>query len=349
MSKPIGSGSGKLWSNYINKGTNECFMHHFAKGQNPFMTIEAVSTESNSELPRPISTFDSNPYVLNNVLNGCKQELYDKVQSFMTKSADEIILASKTALNGLARWTVRLQAIQIKLPLMMEQVERIICNLYDLYFLTVFRLCFKDGRSESIALGNVHRSDHIFQERFPRDLPPPQPRVGNIRQKVLSRTDSSHLISNFCDADINAPLKCKEDSTSKVQKFILRGQASLSSMVNLDRIESWNVLHDDQSNDKVLHSAKCMEKLIAASSSTLFVACLFDVCISGVSSDLDSPIVEYYKQMMDAICVMYNMCIRMCSTRAIQGQRVVSNVSGRSCALFAIDIEPSFLKVFVLH
>jgi hypothetical protein len=311
-----------------------------SSSENSCMRCDIITHEGDSKVVSNASSCDWPP----NSVNSCRCELYKKVELFFSKSSDEIILASKTALNGLARWTVRLQAIQVKLPLISDQVVSIVCNLYDLYFLTIFRLCVRDGRSEAIILGNTNRSDHNFHERFPRDVPPPQSRSGNLRQKVLNRMDSSHLVSNFCDADINAPLDSEEETIIKIKKFVSRGQQSLSSMVNLDRIETWSVLHEDKSReeDDVVYSAKCMEKLIAASSSALFVACLFEGCVSDMISNFDSPLRKYYEDMIGAICGIHEICIRMCGTRTIIAERVVSNVSapcGRpflSCVIFLI-------------
>jgi hypothetical protein len=315
----------KLWSNQPNRSNEESVMH-----DNACMSCGSLSQEADKKVASNVSSCVWSAESTDLNMNDCRLALYKKVELFSSKSADEIILASKTALNGLARWTVRLQAIQDKLPLISDQVESIICNLYDLYFLSVFRLCVRDGRSEAIILGNMNRSDHNFHERFPKDLPPPQPRSATLRNKVLNRMDSSHLVTKFFDADINAPLDPEDESIIKIRNFVLRGQKSLSSMVNLDRIETWKVLHNhdnEKEEDDVTYSAKCMEKLFAASSSTLFVACLFEGCISDMNPNLDSPFLKYYKEMMEAICGMHEICLQMCSTRAIMAERVVSNVS----------------------
>jgi hypothetical protein len=351
----------KVWHNRISRCTEDIFHDVFAGGENPFKCVEGdcnncLAVDMISSKSDAIGTFGD--------LEAYRQNLHDKVLSYATNSGDELALASKTALNGLARWSMRLVSIQVKLPIVSGQISNILCNLYDLYFLTVFRLCAGSSGGEAIILGNNKRSDYGFQERFPQDASPPVPQSATLNMtnsfgsrrrgatSEISRGVTSRLVnilvSKYCDADINAPLKSEEDGVARARKFIHRGQAALSTMVSLDQIERWDLCNDEISRkDEMLYTAKCTEKLIAASSSCLFVACLFESCIQkmnlsseDVTSRAHSPLLKYFKQMIEAISVMHKLSSRMCATRAIMGRRVVSNVSTLStlyrlsCKLF---------------
>jgi len=340
----------KVWHNIIAQCTEDSFHNVFAGGENPFKCIEG---DCNNGLAVEVIPSQSDAIGTFGDFEAYRHHLHDKVLSYATNSGDEIALASKTALNGLARWSIRLVSIQIKLPLVSGQISTVLCNLYDLYFLTVFRLCAGSSGGEAIILGNNKRSDYGFQERFPQDISPPVPLLlsatlnrtnsfGSRRRGAtseISRGGTSRLVnilvSKYCDADINAPLKSEKDGIARARTFIRRGQAALSKIVSLDQIERWALCNDEISRkDEMLYTAKCTEKLIAASSSCLFVACLFESCIhkmnlssEDVTSRAHSPLLKYFKQMIEAISVMHNLSSRMCATRAIMGRRVVSNVS----------------------
>lgn len=348
---PSAQANARVWHNRLSRNKNDTFLELFAHGENPFMEVDIAVRECESAYTN-IAEMPSKPNVFDDVgnLGPYREQLYKKIMSYTSTGDNELALASKSALNGLAQWSIRLVSIEAKLPIASKLIGTVLFNLYDLYFLTVFRLCAGNSSGEAIILGNNKRSDHGFQERFPKDISPPQVQIANLnRTSSFSRRRSTSseisqgapsrlinaLVSRHCDADINAPLVFDEEGIARARKFIFRGQAALSTMVSLDQIERWALCHDEISRkDEMLYTAKCMETLFAASSSCLFVACLFESCIHKMNlaaedtkSRIHSPLFKYYKQMMGAISVMHHISMGMCGTRAIMGKRVVSNVS----------------------
>ena len=349
---PSTQANAQVWHNRLSRNKDDTFLELFADGENPFTEVEVTVGECDDAFN--IAGMPSKPNFFDDVenLGPYRRQLHEKTLSYTSNSDNELALASKSALNGLARWSLRLVSIEAKLPIASMQIGAVLCNLYDLYFLTVFRLCAGNSGGEGIILGNDRRSDYGFQERFPQDISPPIPHTRGVHLKRTNsfsrrRSTSSEisqgapsrlinvLVSRYCDADINAPLASDEEAIARARAFIFRGQAALSTMVSLDQIERWALCHDEFSRkDEMLYTAKCMETLFAASSSCLFVACLFESCIhkmnltvEDVKSRAYSPLFKYYKQMMGAMSVMHHISMQMCGTRAIMGSRVVSNVS----------------------
>ena len=338
----------RLWMNKFCSCEGELLFTIFGEGNNPFLPLEDISLAINDDCSGiPMS----NNFILNENSDPDKnsRSLYEKVASYISTNRDELVLGTKSALNGLARWTVQLLDIEAKLPIISDQVAMVLCNIYDLYFLTVFRLCTGNSESEDIVLGKSYRSDNTFNSRFPQDLPSrqvPLKKVGanhhNHRRRRSHKENAqaktlrllSILLSKYCEADINAPLDVEEDETSRLRNFIQRGQAALSSMVSLENIEKWSLCHDGTSKKDVdLYSAKCLESLIGASSSCLLVGCMYEVAVQSalsrkkIQSKKSRPLSTYLEHMTRAISYMHTVCLRMCGTRAILGRSVVSNVS----------------------
>lgn len=344
---PSRNSSPSFWQNQFVQHKEGTLFSLLDEGINPFTTIEERSSTSNDYRNAPISNSIGRDQTLDTCAH--KHSLYEKVASYVSPNEDELALGTKTALNGLARWTLRLLNIRSKLPIIGDQVAVVLCNIYDLYFLTVFRLCIGNAGSEAIVLGNNKRSDDTFNQRFPKDLPScqaPLAKAGanpyNHRRRSAHKEHSqaksgrllSILLSKYCEADINAPIKSEDVDVSRLRNFIHRGQAALSSMVSLDNIENWSLCHDGTSKkDADLYSAKCLESLIGASSSCLLVACIFDTAIQSalpndyLHSQTSCPLSKYLEQMMGAISCMHTLSLRMCGTRAILSRSVVSNVS----------------------
>lgn len=331
----------RAWYNKFNSQPSQTLESFFEGGTNPFALADMHVADKIAE--NLAASFD-----LSHVLDGMTEErncMFEKVLSYSSKN--EITLATKTVLNGLARWSIRLLDIKRKLPITTPQIVNVICNLYDLYFLTVFRLCSGTGGNEAILLGTNKRSDYVLIDRFPRDIPPPQSAYRNFsrsnsfgmpRNSSNSQLDPimkrfmNMLVTKYCVADINAPHLSEEDGIAKANRFITRGQASLASWISLEQVESWVLFHDDFSRrDETLYTAKCMEKLFAASSSCLFVTCLLEACLLKMNSESlnqkNSPIIKYYKQLIGAINTIHLKSMQICGSRAIMSRKIVANVS----------------------
>uniref|UniRef100_A0A7S3VDF8 Syndetin C-terminal domain-containing protein n=1 Tax=Chaetoceros debilis TaxID=122233 RepID=A0A7S3VDF8_9STRA len=346
-----------LWKNHFTIRGKKQHLLSFCEDGNPFMPIEAPDDDS----AHVAASITCNHHDCDDATaRNCElaNKLYDKVIPFFNCSSGELTLGTKSSLNGLVRWTRRLLIIHSKIPLVSEQISNILINLYDLYFVTVFRLCSSSGFEETILLKNQPRSDTIFNERFPQDLPPSKAQLRNMQSlhQRLHRSNShslrrntsvdnqssssikaiNTLVSKHCEADIHAPLSSNKESIAKVNKFMRRGQKALCSMVNLDQIEKWSLFRRDSSDrDERVFAAKCLEKRAAAASSLLFVACLFETSfrtfLAGSSTDLEKesssqPLENYLKDMLDSINCVYILCLQIASTRAISSRNIILNI-----------------------
>lgn len=93
----------------------------------------------------------------NNHYSNLQNDLYDKVASCIDTNAMTLTIATKSAMQ-IVRWTSRLFQLLEKLPIIREDISVVICNIYDLYYLTVFRLCMGNKSRERIVLGLEQRS-----------------------------------------------------------------------------------------------------------------------------------------------------------------------------------------------
>ena len=209
-------------------------------------------------------------------------------------------LATESAANELVKWASMLLHLSKELPIVVEDVVKVMQNLCDLYFVTVFRLCNGNNSFEKIVLGI--------------DSVPPYLRAKQAEcqsnQKVQAMKASKHfmgafgrisatptrksppIISPHIEAEMCAPLASELSYTGALRNLIKNGQTSLSGIVNLDRIEKWMVdppfrLQDDTDQDELMCKiSRILEKRQGAAWSCLFVAALIDdlCCILGTLS-----------------------------------------------------------------
>ena len=88
----------------------------------------------------------------NNHYSNLQNDLYDKVASCIDTNDMTLTITTKSAMQ-IVRWTSRIFQLLEKLPIIQEDILVVICNIYDLYCLTVFRLCMGNKSRERIVLG----------------------------------------------------------------------------------------------------------------------------------------------------------------------------------------------------
>ena len=339
------------WHNHIEISNSVVdFLDVFNKNGNPFVLKKMEAATVNSTTLKFQS--DESQY---------RRELYEKLSSFISQSETKLCIGTQTAINGVGRWTIRLLTIRKKLPLVSDEIANVLRNIYDLYFLTVLRLCVGNAMSEDIVLGNTKRSDSHFNESFPQQLNPSSSQKQKIARKIqrnqsfgLRRSTTSEatrstqkknseqgvLISKYCNADIYYPLKAEQEVLKNTQTFVRRAQASLSGKVDLKQVETWKLV---ASSTMTPIEAICtnLQKRVAASFSCLIVACLFDVAFHTAefsSSEQhckdkgNGPFRKYLDQMLNAVHYLHLVCLRQATIRAIDGRELVTKV--RSYTLY---------------
>ena len=212
-------------------------------------------------------------------------------------------IATDSASNELIKWTARLLSVIEKLPLIADDVTKIFRDLYDLYFITAFRLCAGNTKSEKIILGIdpatplfSHESDHEIKS--PRSIlnkkEPPSRFMGFGRRPsqppVRNRRDiGTPAVSRNAEADICAPLPSEARKVALLRDFIISGQDNLGTCVKLDRM-------DHQLKDPIppptidaeftLKVVDILKKRQCAAWSCLFVAALLDVACTSAEKSL---------------------------------------------------------------
>ena len=169
-----------------------------------------------------------------------------------------ISILTQSSANGLVKWTAKLLTIGNALPLVADDACAAVISLFDLYILTVFRLCASSKANEDVL-------------------------IGHGRGVASSSSMSSTSVSLTMEADAVTPLPRERKDFVPTQEFIKSSRERLESMVNLDKFQSTD---DDmmdcgpmspQSKHPVTKLAKRLEKEVAAACSCYFAAILVDV------------------------------------------------------------------------
>ena len=348
----------RLWHNQFlcKKSKDSLHLPFHCREGNPFILVQNVMNEKHCDVCTE-DIKDSNEF------HRYGNKLYKKLEPYMVDS-NGVIVGTKSLLNGLAWWTARLFKIKKFLPIMTQEIFVALSNLYDLYICTVFRLCCRDRITESIIFANENRSDQRFNERFPQGLTQPKfKRTQNSsRGNSYGRRKESHqsssdaksfqsLVTRFCEADMNAPLPLNLSNVVKAREFITRAQQDLKGIVNLEQIGYWALFRANNSDlEERVFSAKCYEKRVAASCSCLYVACLFEsayhdksldvideIYADDYNSEIPSSFETYLKQMLDGIVHIHDMCLAIAGSQAINGRKIVVNVSIQNYQLTKIN------------
>lgn len=345
-----------------------CILQSMKKSGNPFHfdVADGEGKESNR-----VSCFALDRFLVSlEPRNGSEDSAHDSVYHMMESTLEvsgSNRLATESGGRELVKWTCKLLILLKQLPLVVDDVANVFCNLCDLYFVTTFRLCVGKASFERLALGidNVHQyiapkkeetvatgSGGSFMES-----------LGLRSSKTIRTVSFPPIISPNIEADICSPRECDASSIDKLKIFIERAQGSLSGIVNLDRIEKWikdpvQKSHDTVDGEElILKIARILEKRQGAAWSCLFVAALLNVASKYVESTLTQAYLErlldlnqddekkedeseppkplmgvqslsiYAESVMQAIPNLVVVASRVAATRAIMGRRVVSDIS----------------------
>ena len=280
--------------------------------------------------------------------------LYTQIED-MIEVSSSVLITTKTALQGVCKWTGRLLIIYNKLPILASDLELVFRNIYDLYILTSFRLCMGNSANERIILqgnsvdenfGMSLQSDISALNLGPsrngnRFFSPTRDRRKSRRSRI---TEIDMVLLSTIEAIICAPLLSESDDILLLLQFVDEGQASLSDIVNFDKVEKWISVSPD-----VEVAASVLEKRVTAAKSCIFLAALLDAAISLIkdidhywkknfnadeSTGIDS--LHLYSQSVLRITPIFvSKSILMAATQVLKGKDVVLEV--RSINVFSHD------------
>lgn len=230
-------------------------------------------------------------------------------------------IATESVNTILVKWASRLLTVMLKLPLVIEDVTKIFRDLFDLYFITAFRLCAGNGRNEKIILGLEEATPVITQEeleqgiRSPRSTPkressgfmgfgrrPSNSSTGHRRRGSTGSGRGSGaptIVSCNAAADVCAPLPSDSEDISQLRDFIVDGQINLQSVVKLSKLEQR--LRDPVPQSAVVDTefiaelGLVLKKRQAIAWSCLLVAALLDVARRHIEQTL---IVSFLNDML---------------------------------------------------
>jgi len=225
-----------------------------------------------------------------------KKEIYGEIPLTNENDKSHIQISTYSSIHGLAKWTCRILVILENLPLITNDITHVLINIYDLYLLTVFRLCVGNETNEKIVLGiqpqsNLHnivsrrnkkKSSHIFHRNI----------IGGGNQ-TNSRNEKSEINYLETEAVICAPLQYELNKIDKLRSFIIRAQDTLATVVDLNHVNGWLgkvsfPTSSKLSKDESFSSWSLLQKKITASSSCVFVTFMLDA-----SSELIQEILRH--------------------------------------------------------
>lgn len=269
--------------------------------------------------------------------------LYSCFQNLCDTDNFRIPITTHTVLQGLCKWSARLLTVLIKLPILTSDATVVFSNMYDLYILTSLRLCVGNSCNENIILDGYEVSDQFLQLLTPKSRMQDKPFRRNgkkffspskDRRKFSTKKRSDNkVISSIptVEANICSPLLSESGNISHLVQFARTGQASLSGIVNFDKVETWMSELKEGETAFTLY-----QKRSAASHSCIFVAALLDSVYSLFSKYVDNvggndaiqngSLDEYRMSVIEATPILVTKATLMTSVRVIQGQQIVSEV-----------------------
>ena len=217
-----------------------------------------------------------------------------------------LTLLSTSSAEGLLKWIAHLLAIGNNLPLVAVDATKAIVTLFDLYFLTVLRICAINRTNEDVLVGLGRGST-----------------VPSLSSKM----------SVTMEADACAPLPSQVTDFITLQQFIQNSRARLDRMVNLDKFQSTNQLSVGTPVNQHKTNAQRLEKDSAAAFSCLITAIVVDVasrlcCSEHVDSrnDVEVSLTAYAQEVTSMAPTFVEQCCRLSAVRSLSGKEMIFKV-----------------------
>ena len=235
---------------------------------------------------------------------GGQKELISFVMEFVERHPQlSLPLMTQSSINGLLKWTARLLSSGMTLPSIADDVAAAIKTLFDLYILTVLRICARTGMNEDSLIGLT------CKEGIP----------------------SKSMLSLTIEADICSPLH-GEDLTP-LQNYVSQGRQRLSGIVNLDKFEASEInIASPRSKNVLEHAASSLEKEVSAAVSCMLVALFADI-VSGqfqhISTEYDHSINSfgtYAKDVMTMTPQLIRQACRLACAHALSSKEFIFQI-----------------------
>ena len=248
----------------------------------------------------------------------CSAEFCSAVSTLIERSPCgelTLTLLSTSSADGLLKWAALLLAIGNNLPLVFADATKAIMTLFDLYFLTVFRICASSRTNEDVLVG-LGRGSSV-------------------------QSLSPSLMSVTMEADACAPLPYEGEGFATLQRFIQNSRKRLDRMVNLDKFQSIDQLSMSGSPvNQHKTAALRLEKESAAAFSCLIVAIVADVTsdlcnaedmdISNDEEDVDDNVKEsllsYAQEVISMAPVFVKQSCYLSAARSLSGKELIFKV-----------------------
>lgn len=227
------------------------------------------------------------------ILQFCECDVLRDLASFLMQFVERqpqlsLSIMTQSTANGLLKWTARLISIGMMLPSVTDEALAAVKTLFDLYILTVFRICGRSTINEDALIG---------------------------LKDVSSSKRNTSMLSLTIEADICSPLH-GEDMES-LQNYVSQARGRLGGMVNLDKFQASSESDPSSPRRKngIDQVAIRLEGDIAASVSCIFVALLADVvsqvlCRSMTNDGSVTPAAESFSSFAKVIIAMTPQLVR---------------------------------------
>ncbi len=219
-----------------------------------------------------------------------------------------LTLLSTSSADGLLKWVTHLLVIGNDLPLVAVDATKAIVTLFDLYFLTVFRICSSSRTNEDVVIG--------------------------LGRGSSAQSLSSNLMSVTMEADACAPLPSEVEGFAGLQRFIHNSRARLDRMVNLDKFQSADQLSIDSPVNQHKTNALRLEKESAAVFSCLIMAIVVDIAsnlrkdvdISNDEDDAEETLSSYAQEVISMAPLFVKQSCYLSATRALSGKELIFKI-----------------------
>lgn len=223
---------------------------------NPFLTQAPISQIVNSHVSFDSAENRSTAPLRSETANE-DSDLFSTICGLIDNDHAVIpAIATDSVKSVLVKWASRLLSVMFKLPLVVDDVTKIIRDLCDLYFITAFRLCAGNAKNEKIILGVEPVAPIISQEHLEQGIRSPRSSLkketsgfmgfgrrpsnsslGHQRRGSGRGSGSPTAISPHVEAEMCAPLPSETEDISQLRDFIVAGQVNLENVVKLSKLE----------------------------------------------------------------------------------------------------------------
>eukprot|EP00984_Skeletonema_dohrnii_P022502 scaffold11620_cov199-Skeletonema_dohrnii-CCMP3373.AAC.5 len=248
----------------------------------------------------------------NNYVGACSAEFCSALSPLIERSPCgelTLTLLSTSSADGLLKWVAHLLAIGNDLPLVSADATKAIMTVFDLYFLTVLRICASSRTNEDVLIG-LGRGSSV-------------------------QSLSSSLMSVTMEADACAPLPSEVEGVATLQRFIQHSRRRLDRMVNLDKFQTTDQLSIGSPVNQHKTNALRLEKEAAAAFSCLITAIVVDITSNLCNTeDIDmsndeedeESLISYAQEVISMAPVFVKQSCHLSAVRSLSGKELIFKI-----------------------